>query len=212
MLLYGSTPSPKITKYSSIEDGDSSNSTILTLHSHTGTHIDFPKHFFDEGCCLSDYQAEDFEFCHPVLIDIPKGSGELIEKSDIEPFYTKMGKADLLLIKTGFHKFREQELYKTHNPGIHSAVIQYIRKYFKNMRAIGVDIVSVSSYQNREEGRKAHKEAFRNDKQFGKPLLLIEDLNLNGDLRGINRVLVFPLFIPHLDAAPCTVVGEFENI
>lgn len=210
MLLYGQTPSPKITKFTSIEEGASSNTTLLTIHTHTGTHIDFPKHFISEGRNLSDYQAGDFIFPRPIVLGIPKGPGELIGAEDLEPFSDKLAGADLLLIRTGFYQYREQDLYKIHNPGIHSAGIRYIRTNYKNIRAVGADIISVSSYQHREDGRLAHREAFRNDSGFGEPLLLIEDLDLSADLSGLKRVLVFPLLITGVEAAPCTAIGELE--
>lgn len=207
MPLYGSTPPPVIKKHSSIKDGDTANTSIITFHSHTGTHLDFPGHFIEGGCSSSDYSFDDFIFDHPLIVDIPRYSGELILKEDIEPFSAELKDADLLLIRTGFNKYRKQEIYRTHNPGIHTSAIGYLRERYKNIRAVGIDSISISSFQHREEGRKAHKEAFRISSSYGTPLLLIEDLQLDG-VDEMKRVIILPINIPDLDGVPCTILGE----
>ncbi|HMB44558.1 MAG TPA: cyclase family protein, partial [Candidatus Methanoperedens sp.] len=47
--MYGSAPPPTFKPYSQIVKGDTSNSLIISIHNHTGTHIDAPKHFIDNG-------------------------------------------------------------------------------------------------------------------------------------------------------------------
>jgi kynurenine formamidase len=65
-------------------------------------------------------------------------------------------------------------------------------------------LISISSYTNREEGRKAHH-AFLNP-QEGEPILLIEDMKL--DIDGpFDKVIVAPLLIDKTDGAPCTVIA-----
>jgi kynurenine formamidase len=67
-----------------------------------------------------------------------------------------------------------------------------------------MDLISVSSYSNRSEGRKAHH-AFLNPAE-GEPVLLIEDMKLDVfDL--IFKVIVAPLRIEKADGAPCTVMA-----
>ena len=70
-----------------------------------------------------------------------------------------------------------------------------------------MDLISVSSYSNREEGRKAHH-AFLNPKE-GESILLIEDMKL--DIDGpFNKVIVAPLLIDNADGAPCTGLAYTE--
>ena len=40
---------------SSIKKGRTANSEFWSFNNHIGTHIDFPKHFFDKGKSSSDY-------------------------------------------------------------------------------------------------------------------------------------------------------------
>ena len=71
-----------------------------------------------------------------------------------------------------------------------------------------MDLISVSSYSNRNEGRKAHH-AFLNSEE-GEPILLIEDMKLDVfDL--ISKVIVAPLRIEKADGTPCTVMAYTEK-
>jgi kynurenine formamidase len=70
-----------------------------------------------------------------------------------------------------------------------------------------MDLISVSSYCNRLEGRKAHY-AFLNPEE-GEPILLIEDMKL--DIDGpIDKVIVAPLLIDKADGSPCTVIAHSD--
>jgi len=69
---YGDRDRFYIEQTSKISDGASANSSkwIFTSN-HLGTHIDVPKHFFDNGMTITDYPA-NFWFCNQVqLVDIP---------------------------------------------------------------------------------------------------------------------------------------------
>ena len=45
----------KLSPLSNIKYGDTSNNTIFEFPGHLGTHIDFPKHFHNNGQVLIDY-------------------------------------------------------------------------------------------------------------------------------------------------------------
>lgn len=53
--LYGSIPMHHVLPYSEISKGDAVNTVFISIHNHTGTHIDAPKHFFDDGKQISEY-------------------------------------------------------------------------------------------------------------------------------------------------------------
>ena len=70
-----------------------------------------------------------------------------------------------------------------------------------------MDLISISSYSNREEGRKAHHAFLDSDK--GDPILLIEDMKIDTD-GPFNKVIVAPLLIDSADGSPCTVLAYTE--
>ena len=99
---YANGPQMKITPYKSIKRGDSSNSYIIEIYNHLGTHVDAPNHFDSAGKKISDYNPEELIFENPLLIDIPKESGEPILMEELREMSNMLRKADILLIRTGF--------------------------------------------------------------------------------------------------------------
>lgn len=187
--------------------GDSCNTFWFGMENHWGTHVDAPAHFFDNGLRICNYPPDYLFFDNPQLLDLEVEKGELI---GIETLNGKINKsADILLLKTGFHKFRGDEKYRLYAPGIKAEVGFWLREEYGNIRAIGFDFISLSSFQNREEGRASHK-AFLDPDAKGNPILIVEDMNLCDDLNGINKVIVAPLLIEGIDSAPCIVMGILE--
>ena len=70
-----------------------------------------------------------------------------------------------------------------------------------------MDLISVSSYSNRLEGRKAHH-AFLNPEE-GDPILLIEDMKLD-TVGPFSKIIVAPLLIDKADGVPCTVIAHTD--
>ena len=199
--VYGKLKKVEITYDKAIARGDSCNIASIALCNHGGTHIDAPKHFDDRGRSLYEYGIEELIFIAPYLLDCPKGQDEMVLPEELTGIDKK---CDILLIRTGFHRFREQEIYRLHNPGISPQAAEYLCANYPNLRAIGIDSLSISAFQRREEGRLAHQVLLTRDR----PVLLIEDLKLTDDVKGLKRVFAVPLFVEGIDSLACTVIGE----
>ena len=210
--LYGNTPTPRVLAHSRISKGDSSNTTILSIHNHTGTHIDAPKHFIDDGKSISDYNLDELVFKDPVIVDCPKDGASLITPQDLQHGSHMFQKSDCLLLRTGFEQFRGKEKYRTHNPGISPETILWIRKEYPNIRCIGIDCISISSFQHRTKGREAHKAAFFENNNLGSPLLLIEDIKLDALSQKIHEIIIVPWQLAGVDSIPCTIIGKGKKI
>lgn len=208
--VYGNTPKPKINSYRQISKGDSSNSNIITIHNHTGTHVDASRHFIPDGKLISDYSIDELIFNDPLLIECPKAPGENIELEEIQVATQKLDGVDCLLLHTSFGHFRDREIYRTHNPGIAPEVIFWLRKNFQEIRCIGIDSISISGFQHRELGREAHTSAFIKQDRLGEPLLLIEDMNLEmlSPEDKLKKIFIIPWQISGIDSAPCIVLAE----
>ena len=200
--LYGNDIGIEFKPDKQIEKNDSCNTMNLFFPNHCGTHIDAPSHFNPKGKSLTDYPSEFWEFNNIELIDL---SGKVKDCQIInnELFdYVGNEKTDLLLIKTGYGIFRGTDRYTLTPPGLASELASFFRDKYPKLRCIGMDLISISSYSNREEGRKAHH-AFLNPNE-GEPILLIEDMKLETDDQ-FNKVIVAPLLIDNADGSPCTV-------
>jgi len=179
----------------------------LTFSNHSGTHIDFPSHFDPQGKNSGDYPADFWQFDHVEIVVL---SGKLTDRQIIGPkFFAATGNpsTDLLLIKTGYGAHRGTDRYTMSPPGLSADLAVYFRKKYPKLRCVGMDLISVSSYSNRKEGRKAHL-AFLNPEQ-GDPILLIKDMKLDTD-DSYEKVIVAPLLIENVDDSPCTVLAYTE--
>ena len=208
--MYGSAPPPTFKPYSQIVKGDTSNSLIISIHNNTGTHIDAPKHFIDNGKSISDYLMDELVFRNPVINYCKKESAELILPDDLKEASNILEQSDCLLLCTGYARFRNEEKYRTHNPGIAPETILWLRSKYHGIRCIGIDCISISSFQHREKGREAHKAAFIDRIGLGNPLLLIEDLNLEilESNEVVKKIIIIPWQIVGIDSSPCIVWAE----
>jgi len=202
--LYGNGEGIKFLLEKQISHGDSCNTMTLAFPNHSGTHIDFPYHFNPDGKTIDGYPAEFWQFNEVELIDL---SGTVNDSQIIVPdrFPEPVNcEADLILIKTGYGIFRKTDRYTITPPGLSADLAPYFRQKYPKLRCVGMDLISVSSYSNRSEGRKAHH-AFLNPAE-GEPILLIEDMKLDVfDL--IFKVIVAPLRIEKADGTPCTIMA-----
>ena len=195
-------PSLTISPIKEIKMGGSSNSYNLHFSNHLGTHIDCPNHFDENGKTVSKYKLDDFIFTSELLVDIPKKDSELIEARDLEKFEKDINKVEILLIRTKFQRYRElePERYSKVNPGLSSEGAKYIVDKFPKLKAIGLDIISVSSASNRDEGRKAHGILLKKRDFF-----IIEDMNLSNYVANIKRIFAIPIFINGVDSSKLKV-------
>ncbi|PUA32993.1 MAG: hypothetical protein B9J98_02625 [Candidatus Terraquivivens tikiterensis] len=202
---YAGGPSLALRPLKQIAKGDSSNSYIIEMPNHLGTHVDAPRHFDPSGRSISDYGIESLTFKRPLLLSIQKNDSELITAEELKAYEDKISGADMLLIKTGFQRFRssDPERYSLHNPGLSSDAAKFLVKTFPKLRALGLDTISLSSADHREDGRVSHRILLS-----GRDFFIVEDMDLSMLTDSPKLVIVVPLFIEGVDSAPCTVLAE----
>lgn len=185
-----------------ISKGDSCNQSEWRLSNHIGTHIDAPLHFSNIGQAVSGAHAEQWIFTQVDIVEIPVNAGELVLPGD---WIDKVASdAELLLLRTGFEKFRGEEVYWASNPGLSAELAKELRRRFPKLRAIGVDFISATSFLHRKAGREAHQ-AFLDPALTGNPIWIIEDMSLR-DLRSKPiQVTVAPVRVREADGSPVTV-------
>ena len=206
--VYGNGQSFQSETMNSMQKGDSCNSEKWFFSNHTGTHIDCPFHFSQNGKRIHEYPPEFWIFYKTHCADIsPIAPGIMIDVNCL-PLKNIPADTELLLIKSGFCFYRNETVYWNQNPGLLPELYNILRETFTSLRAIGFDMISISSWQNRPLGRIAHKAFLDNDN----PILLIEDMDLsviNSEIV-FDQVIVSPLLVQNGDASPCTIIGRVE--
>jgi len=189
----------------SLAKGDACNIYSLRLDNHSGTHVDCPAHFCKGGKRVADFPAQSWCFKSPQVIKVKLKPGELLT-----PRHLKLPiehNADLLLFQSGWAKCRGRVRYSRQNPGVCASLAKYLRSRFPKVRAIGFDWISLSSFMHREKGWEAHR-AFLGSKRPGRPILIIEDMDLRAATPKLKEVWVAPLRIRGMDSAPCTIFAS----
>ena len=77
-------PPMRMAPFMSLDKGDDANVTSITVMTHTGTHVDVPRHVVGTGLSVSDFRPEELVFERPLLFDIPLGDDALVMPADLE--------------------------------------------------------------------------------------------------------------------------------
>ena len=181
------------------------------MFAHTGTHIDMPWHFNEDGWKILDLEVGDFVFEDVKLLDIPKDAYQPVMWGDLAPFESHIREADALLIRSGFAEKRvaDPDLYITGTPGLSVEAAQKLSE-FDNLGCIGVDFISI---ENVGEARKIGYPVHHALLDRSKPMILLEDANLAVlGTNDIKRVYLFPLRMEGLEASPVTAVAEIPDL
>ena len=174
-----------------IANGDSSNVSRLSMGTHSGTHVDAPRHFFDDGAS-SDALALDLLIGRARVVDLPRRGG--ITAEDLAAAGLR---EDLrVLLKTPNSAlwngggFREDYTHLTES-GARYVVDQ-------GVKVIGVDYLSVEQFK--KPGAPAHRTL------LSQGVIIIEGLNLSDIEPGMYELYCLPLLVAGADGAPARVV------
>jgi kynurenine formamidase len=205
--LYGGGSGISVKQEKAIELGDSCNTSVLTMPSHAGTHVDSPYHFLANGKRVDQYAPEDWFFNCPHVIFFSASPGQLITPEDI-PLPKQLDEAtDMLLLRSGFESYRGTDVYWEAGPGLAPELAEFLITKCPKLRAIGMDFISISSLKHREKGRMAHKEFLQRE------ILIFEDMRLS-ELQThahLQKVIALPLRFAKADGAPVTVIGTVDE-
>jgi kynurenine formamidase len=188
------------------------NTSTIEMCTHVGTHIDLPLHVFPQGLSMDAYDVSDFVFERPLLIDCPKTDFEDIAEADLLPYAEDLRRADLLLIHTGFSRYRgkayrqgDPERYPKNQPGVSPQAAQYLVDNF-SLRGIGVDVMGIENFFGAKPEFPVHKIL------LSRKCVVLEDANL-GVLVGrkVERVYLIPLLLSEAEAMPVTAFADVEG-
>ncbi|EOS58227.1 hypothetical protein C814_02413 [Anaerotruncus sp. G3(2012)] len=205
-------PTMRIEPFESMQKGDRLNTYNVTLFNHFGTHMDGPNHFNGQGRQLYELELSTFIFEKPLLVDIPKGRGELVEPEELMRFDEAIRAADLLLVRSGSSAMRasDNRAYSEEGPAISARAAELIVERYQNLKAVGMDWISLSSPLHLEDGIRAHQIML--GKTGAEPVLIIEDIDLSGlDPDTLETVFALPLFIEGIDSAPVTILAKIRD-
>ncbi len=211
MPRYPGSPKPEIIPVTRMSQNNHSNTTVIKIYTHGGTHVDAPFHFYDKGKTIEQIPIEDFVYENPLVIQKELKKSQLIEIEDLKQYNQKLYAADILFFYTGYCNLRNKpELYVDDFPSISEETAKFIRSELLNVKAIAIDTSSIESATLAPKtGHIVHKTLLDGDLYHTRPLLIYEDVNIGEILdKDIKRIYAFPLRLTGLDASPVNIVAE----
>jgi arylformamidase len=171
--------------------GDSSNVSTLHMSAHSGTHVDAPRHFFDNGPGVE-----------ALALDILMGRVRVIQVTSRTGISAEdLAKEDLsedvrILIKTRNSQLWGTAEFRTDYVGVTESGARHLVAH--GIKLVGVDYLSVEQFKT--PGAPAHHVL------LGAGTVVLEGLNLRDVEPGIYDLYCLPLRVVGSDGAPARVV------
>lgn len=174
-----------------IARGDSSNVSTLHMSAHTGTHVDAPRHFFDDAAGTEELPLEML-LGRARVVEIASRKG--ITPQDFAD--VDLSEDVRLLLKTPNSRLWGSPEFHADFVGVTGAAAKFLVE--RGVKVLGVDYLSVEMFKT--PGAPAHHVL------LGGGTIVIEGLNLRDVEPGTYDMMCLPLRIVGCDGAPARVV------
>ncbi len=198
MPVYPGTECPKL-KAANTYEKDGFKETLITMFSHTGTHMDAPAHLFPNSSTLDAFPAEQF-VGNGLIIDCSDlREGQRITMSYIDNVKDKAEHAEYILFYTGWDKYWGTIDYFGEYPYITEEVAEYLIQ--NNKKGIGLDVIGLDPI--RDANLTLHKKLLLKNN-----IVIIENLaNLDDVGNEIFTFAALPLKYENSDGAPVRAIA-----
>lgn len=178
---------------------DGFNTTNLQLYSHSGTHMDAPKHFLSGGGTIDCVPLEKCAGMALVIDLSHKAPQSLITIDDLQMYAERIQTGTRLLLRTDWDTHALQEDYRTHFPRISLALADWLA--MRGIWLLGLETPSVASLQDKEELTAVHQALLSHD------IVIVESLTNLRLLPPEVLFMAFPLKIQGGDGSPVRAVA-----
>jgi arylformamidase len=192
IITYPGDPEIRFTPHARIADGDDANVTRIAFGTHTGTHLDAPRHFIDGGRTVDQLALETL--IGPAVVaripgDVRAIGAEELRAAGIEG-------AERVLLRTrnsallAEDEFREDFAYFT------AEGAEYLVQI--GVRLVALDYLSIEAFD--ADGAPAHQAL------LGAGVVVVEGVDLREVPPGEYELICLPLRLAGLDGSPVRAV------
>ncbi len=172
--------------------GDSANVTALQMGTHTGTHVDAPRHFFDAKPGVDELALD--VLMGPALVVAVPGPRRGVEASDFAG--VELNGDTRVLLKTANSALWQSPIFHSDFAYLDESGARWLLD--RGVRLVGIDYLSIEQYKR--VGAPVHHLLL----QAG--VVIVEGLNLSQVAAGRYEMFCLPLDISGADGAPARVV------
>ncbi|WP_062350418.1 cyclase family protein [Bacillus kwashiorkori] len=198
--VFPGDPQPSFDKIRFVEE-DGYNLSVLHLGTHSGTHVDAPNHFFQNGKKIDEVPLQQF-IGRGVIFEVRgKEKSSPITIEDVKQTLTTVEAGDIALFHTGWMEYLGTEQYFEH-PYIELTVIKELMK--RGVKSIFIDTMNIdppdgSSYAG-------HRALLSSGGIIGENICNLDQIDFDNPL-----IVAAPLKIVGLDGSPVRAVAlHFE--
>ena len=197
MIVWPGDPSVNIHRISSIAAGDNANVSQMTMSCHSGTHVDAPDHFLNNGKTVESLSL-DLLVGRAYVLHLPNVemiTASVLIHADIPP------RTRRLLFKTRNSEYWSKEnTHEFHTDFVGLSVDAAEWLVDRNVKLVGIDYLSIAPYKL---GIPVHTIL------LNAGVVVIEGLDLSQVSQGRYTLHCLPLKLGGADGAPtrCILVG-----
>jgi len=194
MPVWPNDPPVEMIKLSSFENGDQVNVTQLKMSVHTGTHIDAPKHFHEDGITIDQIPLKKL-IGETLVMNIDESEPVISARVlASHPSRQLLGQATKVLFQTKNSSNQEKSFNKGY-VAIDSSGAEFLGRF--NLDLIGVDYLSIATFSETDTPHKV---------LLSKEIVLLEGINLTDVVPGIYHMYCLPLNIAGCEGAPARAI------
>lgn len=196
MPVYPGTDGPRLSTACSLEK-DGFKETLVTMFTHTGTHIDCPEHLFQSGESTDKKDISSF-FGKGCILDFSfLKENAIITKKYLLESEKIINASDFVILHTGWARFWNFPKYFGNFPVLDKQAAQYLSQF--NLKGIGLDTISLDPVNH---------ELINHKIILSKHICIIENLNNTEKLIGKEFLFAcLPLKIKNGDGSPIRAAG-----
>ncbi|MGE5438565.1 MAG: cyclase family protein [Bacteroidota bacterium] len=191
MVHWPGEPEVSVYRISSISDGKDANVSGLSMSAHTGTHMDAPFHFIQNGKDISQVPFEAL-IGDALVIDVK--NPEVVDLQDLRDYDIRPN--DRVLFKTN-NSDREwfNMGFSTNYTGLSARAAKYLAE--RKVQLVGIDFISIGTHAEDEEVHRT---------LLGQGIWIIEGLYMKDIAEGAYEMICLPLRLIGCDGAPARTV------
>lgn len=184
-------PKVSIYKISSISEGKDANVSGLSMSAHTGTHMDAPYHFINNGSDISQVPIEAL-IGEALVIDVK--NPEIVDLPDLRDYDIRPDDRVLFKTRNSDKEWFNMD-FSPRYTGLSARAAKYLAE--RKVQLVGIDFISIGSHSEDEEVHRT---------LLGQGIWIIEGLYMKGVAEGAYEMICLPLRLIGSDGAPARAV------
>jgi len=190
--VYPGDPEVTITPLAQLQWGDAANISRLVLSSHTGTHLDAPRHFFAEGLTIDGLDLH--VLMGPARVCAFPQVTTHLTADDLRPL--GLAGTRRLLLQTPNAALWQKTGFQTNYVALTESAACLLVEM--GVQLVGIDYLSVDAFERQDF--PVHRIL------LGAGVLILEGLDLRAVPPGDYELLALPLLLQHGDGAPVRAI------